>query len=202
MGGDFERSQELWLQLDAAGCDVWMGCNDNVAGYDVRLHPLGSKDEDLHIFTKEVANGIIACPAYIPGGPVSHTTVLNARFMSLVQILIIEPLGLTEHDVYVCCDYKDPFSYFQPGYFGDKYPTDGQVILECDPMSIRDPMFKPAYYRKDREKMTDDDLAGTYTMPQIEDQKEKDALLSDEKEKDDREGHQKKVVVVTKGRGI
>jgi len=30
--GEFERSAELWDQLDLAGCDVWLGGNDNVAG--------------------------------------------------------------------------------------------------------------------------------------------------------------------------
>ena len=39
--GEFERSAELWHQLELAGCDVWLGGNDNVAGVDVKLHPLG-----------------------------------------------------------------------------------------------------------------------------------------------------------------
>ena len=41
---------------------------------------------------------------------------------------MIEPLNLADHDVYVCFEFKDPFSYFQPGYFGDKTPLDGQVL--------------------------------------------------------------------------
>ena len=66
--GDYERSAELWRQLEMAGADVWMGENDNVAGFDQRIHPLGSHDANLHIFTKEVANGLIEVPQYTPEG--------------------------------------------------------------------------------------------------------------------------------------
>lgn len=198
--GDFERSAELWKQLDMAGCDVWTGCNDNVAGFDIKLHPLGSKDEDLHIFTKEVNNGIISCPAW-QKGEVSETTVERAKFMTLINIMIIEPLNLSPHDVYVCFDYKDPFSYFQPGYFGDKYPVDGQVVLETDPQSIRSPLFKPAFYKSDQPKLTQDDMAGVYTVNKPSDHS---ALIDDApaERTNEPDDHKKKTSVVTKQRGI
>jgi hypothetical protein len=126
--GTFERSAELWKQLNLAGCDVWNGCNDNVAGFDIKQHPLGSTDANLHIFTKEVNNGIIHVPAYTPGGPPVRTTVQAVRFGSVINTLTLGPIGLDDHDVYVCYKFKDPLSYFQPGYFADKYPSsDGQV---------------------------------------------------------------------------
>ena len=64
-----------------------------------------------------------------------------------MNILLIGPLGLVDHDVYVCFDFKDPtltlalaltlalycfkdpFSYFQPGYFGDKHPVAGSLTF-------------------------------------------------------------------------
>jgi len=199
---DYERSAELWLQLEMAGCDVWMGENDNVAGFDIKLHPLGSTDANLHIFCKEINNGIIKVPSYVPGGPPAETTVVNVRFMSLINVLIIEPLNLTEHDVYVCFDYKDPFSYFQPGYFGDKYPLNNRVILECDPMSIRDPMFKPAFFKEQRDdnKFTADDLEGTYTLGNGK--ANHDSLIKDEVQGPDRISKNDRTAVVTKQRGV
>lgn len=90
--GDFERSAELWRQLEDAGCDVWMGCNDNVAGFDIKRHPLGSMDANLHIFTKEVNNGIIFVPQYSPegwhGGNPADTQVQGVSFLSLINILV------------------------------------------------------------------------------------------------------------------
>jgi len=167
--GDFERSHELWVQLEDAGCDVWMGGNDNVAGFDISRHPLGSVDADLHIFTKEVNNGIIYVPQYTPNGwdngnPVK-TRVDNVSFMSLINLLVMAPLGLNDHDVYVCFDFKDPFSYFQPGYFGDKKPLNGKVVLNTDPNSIRMDFERPAFYQQKAQPITVDDLAGTYTIP-------------------------------------
>jgi len=218
--GDFERSQELWKQLNMAGCDVWMGGNDNVAGFDIKMHPLGSVDANLHIFCKEVKNETIDVPAYDPlSGVPAHTEVKFVRFMSLINILVMEPLDLTAHDTYVCFDYKDPFSYFQPGYFGDKYPgVDGKVCLNTDPMSIRNPMEMPAYYKKDLEKITEDDMLGTYVVepdPETAGVLANAELISDDipsatprldryDPPDDTHlaGEQHKVAVVTAGRGI
>jgi len=142
--GKFERSKELWLQLEAAQCDVLLGCNDNVAGFDTRGHPLGSlKDADLHIFTKEVNNEIIYVPTYNVGEPPPRIEVCQVTFSSLLQILSMDPLHMTEHDKFVCFECKNPFSYFQPGYFEDKSPVDGKVVLNLDPSSIEPPYAPP-----------------------------------------------------------
>jgi len=197
--GDFERSAEVWKQLDMAGCDIWMGNNDNVAGFDIMLHPLGSTDGNLHIFTKEINNGIIYVPMY-SDKPVP-TRVDRVRFISLINILVMDPLNLSEHDVYVCFDYKDPFSYFQPGYFGDKYPnTTGQVELNMDPESIRMPYEKPAYFKRIREKLTEDDLAGTYTVDKKSGAEKYAEYIAD----DDKNGqpNKKRLAVVTSKRGV
>jgi hypothetical protein len=37
--------------------------------------------------------------------------LLQVRFSSLVTILAMDPLGLSEHDIYVCHDFRDPFQY-------------------------------------------------------------------------------------------
>jgi len=138
--GRFERSQELWQQLDAAGCDILMGCNDNVAGFVTALHPLGSsKDADLHIFTKEVKNESISVPTFDVAGAPPSITIHHIRFSTLIQILCMDALHLDKHDQFVCHGYKDPFSYFQPGYFKDKTPVDGVLSLNEDPASIEPP---------------------------------------------------------------
>jgi len=166
---DYERSAEICMQLEAAGTDVWMGENDNVAGFDIKLHPLGSTDPNLHIFTKEINNGKITVPQFKAegweGGVPSETTLEKVSFMSLVNILLIGPLGLCDHDVYVCFDFKDPFSYFQPGYFGDKYPVDGVIRLNTDATSIRLPMMRPNFFKKGSKKLSEEDLDGMYVMP-------------------------------------
>merc|ERR1712094_104096 len=100
--GDFERSAELWTQLEMAGCDILEGNNDNVAGFDILLHPLGSSDGNLHIFTKQIHNGIIEVPMSV-GRPVP-THGKKVRFISLVNLLVMDPLNLTQHDIYVCFD--------------------------------------------------------------------------------------------------
>lgn len=215
--GDFERSAELWQQLDMAGCDVWMGCNDNVAGFDIAVHPLGSTDANLHIFTKEVANGIIEVPMYTPGEEPACTEVVRVRFLALINVLVLEPLNLSEHDVYVCFDYKDPFSYFQPGYFGDKkLGSHGKVDLILDPNSIKtrpeadNPMLKPAFYKGNHPKIKAADLDGTFFMPEM-DHDEADeidaALVKDSFNPliDSSNGSHHKphmVAVVTKARGV
>jgi len=138
--GRFERSTELWAQLDAAGCDILMGCNDNVAGFDTEFHPLGSvSDADLHIFTKEINNGIIHVPTFDVNDTPPSIEVLKVTFSSLIRILAMAPLHLDQHDMYVCYGFKDPFSYFQPGYFKDKQPVDSKVCLNTDPDSIEPP---------------------------------------------------------------
>jgi len=138
--GDFERSQEIWKQLDAASCDIQMGCNDNVAGFETSLHPLGSlQDADLHIFTKEINNDFIYVPTYDVNKTPPRAEVLKVEFMTLIRILTMEPLQLDRHDCYVCFGYKDPFSYFQPGYFKDKSPIDGKVFLNLDEESVKPP---------------------------------------------------------------
>jgi len=138
--GKFERSKELWLQLTAADCDVQMGCNDNVAGFEPSLHPLGSTlDADLHIFTKEINNEIIYVETYDVNATPPSCEVLQVTFSSLIQVLVMDPLNLTDHDLYVCYDNKDPFSYFVPGYFKDKIPLDGEICLNLDPNVIEPP---------------------------------------------------------------
>lgn len=138
--GRYERSKELWMQLDAADCDILLGCNDNVAGFQTNLHPLGStQDADLHIFTKEVNNEIIHVATFDIHKPPPRIDVLQVTFPSLIKILALDPIGLDDHDVFVAYDYKDPFSYFQPGYFTDKSPVDGQVRLITDPSTIEPP---------------------------------------------------------------
>lgn len=161
--GDFERSAELWRQLEMAGCDVWMGGNDNVAGFDIKQHPLGSTDANLHIFTKEVTNGFINVPQWEEHQGTT-TTVENVSFMSLINVLVMKPLGLCDHDVYVCFEFKDPFSYFQPGYFGDKVPGNGKLELNTDPNSIRLPMEIPATFQRERVSISQEDLIGTYKL--------------------------------------
>jgi len=141
--GNFERSAELWRQLDAANCNVWMGANDNVAGFDAKMHPLGSVlDPDLHIFTKEVNNGFIIAKPWRLGEEAEPTKVVSVSFTSMIRILSMDPLNLTEHDIYVCSGFKDPFSYFQPGYFADKNPGKGKIELELDPNSIKPPQME------------------------------------------------------------
>jgi len=138
--GKFERSKELWYQLTMAKCDVLKGCNDNVAGFEPSLHPLGSiYDADLHIFTKEVNNEVIYVAKYDVAKTPPATTVNQVTFSTLLQILIMDPLLMTEHDNFVCFGYKDPFSYFQPGYFADKKPKHGEVCLYRDPSIIEAP---------------------------------------------------------------
>jgi len=136
--GKFERSKEVWMQLDAAECDIQLGCNDNVAGFLTELHPLGSvTDADLHIFTKEINNEIIFVPTFDVNKDPPAIEVLQVTFSSLIKVLAMDPLGLNDHDIYVCYDYKDPFAYFQPGYFKDKITDDdGKVCLITDPLSI------------------------------------------------------------------
>ena len=199
--GDYERSAELWLQLELAGCDVWMGGNDNVAGFDTKLHPLGSKDTALHIFTREINNGLISAPAWKDGEP-SPTRAHKVRFMSLINILVMAPLNLTPHDVYVCFDFKDPFSYFQPGYFGDKYPVEGKVCLNTDPDKVLMPGEFPAYFKDEdnQKKLTEDDLLGTYELDLDSLHKEKDPDIIDGVGAPDTA--RRRVVPITKARGI
>jgi len=176
--GDYDRSEELWEQLELAGCDVLTGCNDNVAGFDIKLHPLGSSDANLHIFTKEIKNDSIEVPMYTPrpgGGGGVHVKVVKVKFMSIINILVIDPLTLSDHDVYVCFKYKDPFSSFMPGYFGDKYPVNGKVKLNINPQSIAAdglamPYEKPAFFRSEKETdktITEEELAGMYTLDEL-----------------------------------
>ena len=67
-----------------------LGENDNVAGFDIKLHPLGSIDANLHIFTKEVQSDPITVRQYTPdgweGGNPSETIVENVSFMALVRL--------------------------------------------------------------------------------------------------------------------
>jgi len=124
----FERRKELWKQLELADCDIWMGCNDNVVGFDVKLHPLGSSDPNLHIFTREVNNGFICAPAF--DGSTSEATLTQVSFSSLLTILVMGPVNLQAHDLFVAFGFKDPFSYTQPGYLHDKFMQDGKVCLD------------------------------------------------------------------------
>ena len=51
-----------------------------------------------------------------------------------------------------------------PGYFGDKYPVGGKVLLNEDPNSIRLPMERPAFFKREPKPLTEDDLVGLYTL--------------------------------------
>jgi hypothetical protein len=67
--------------------------------------------ENTFIFNAEINNGVIYCAENT-----EEATLLKVRYTSLISILVIEPLGLTEHDVYVCHNYRNPFEYRVPGY--------------------------------------------------------------------------------------
>jgi len=137
-----------------------MGGNDNIAGFDKQLHALGSSDANLHIFTKAIAdNSAISVPLYEgeTTGPVP-TKVNKVNLTALLNVIVLDALNLSPHDVYVCFKYKDPFSYFMPGYFGDKYLVEGKVSLNLDPTTVKMPFEKPAFYKRHAEHISDDEL--------------------------------------------
>ena len=113
-----------------------------------------SRDVTCCCCCDQVNNDSIYVPSYTIGDEPPRAEVKSVTFSTLLKILVMDPLHLSEHDTYVCFGYKDPFSYFQPGYFGDKYPTvEGQVKLNTIPGQIRMPGEFPAYFGKgDEEK--------------------------------------------------
>ena len=99
--------------------------------------------------------------------------------------------------------FPDPFSYFQPGYFGDKYPTvEGQVKLNTIPGQIRMPGEFPAYFGKgdeEKKRLTEDDLLGTYEVDRDSLRKDQDPDVMDEPQG---AAMRKRIVPVTRGRGV
>merc|ERR1712070_1125016 len=126
-----------------------------------------------HIFTQAIDNGIIRCEAWADDATCEEhappTELLKVRFLSLITVLVLEPLELEEHDIYVCFEERNPFSYYQPGYFGDTNqdgkcqigPTGGDLrsIGGSDAELLLDNV------KKNQEKVSN--RAGTYTLDSV-----------------------------------
>jgi len=112
---------------------------------DFDFEKLDPRDSEMHVFSRSVQTETIRAPAYPynawnPPPPESleanlsppefkehflemtskQTELLRVRFLSLINIIVMEPLELEEHDIYMCFYGRDPFgSYYMPGYFGN-----------------------------------------------------------------------------------
>ena len=47
---------------------------------------------------------------------IDYACLCQIRYSSLVMILIMDTVGLSAHDQYVCHSYRDPFQFRAPGY--------------------------------------------------------------------------------------
>ena len=56
--------------------------------------------------------------------------VLQVRYSSLIMILLMKVTNITEHDQYVCHNYRDPFRYQVLGY-SESEICDGHIITPC-----------------------------------------------------------------------
>ena len=71
----------------------------------------------------------------------------QVRYSTLINILVMEPLGLSEHDVYVCHNFRNPFEYRVPGYREEDI-IDGKVI---DPDADEDDLELEVAFKSDEE---------------------------------------------------
>lgn len=78
--------------------------------------------ENTFIFNAQIDNGVIFCPEES-----EDVQVFKVRYLTLIRILVIETMGLDDHDVYVCHDYRDPFKYRVRGYRETEI-KDGHII--------------------------------------------------------------------------
>jgi len=149
----YERSSALWETLEKSNISVDLGENDLCRDFDPAKMDL--QDSEKHVFTASIDNGIIHATAFpwnarkspsesdpegllSPDGFKEHvnestlaeTELLKVRFLSLINILVLEPMELDDHDVYMGFRCRDPFNYFIPGYFGDKlHDNDSDDLL-------------------------------------------------------------------------
>jgi len=137
----YERSSWLWKQLEAQRIDVATGANDLIIDFD--HHTMNPELSCNHIFTAAVETDVIRAPEYqynawnVPAAgtvearmtadeyrenymsqSIADTELLNVRFLSLVTCIVMEPLCIEDHDLYMCFLGRDPFNHYMPGYFG------------------------------------------------------------------------------------
>jgi len=78
--------------------------------------------ENTFIFNAEIDNG-----AMYAAENSEEAELLKVRYSSLLTILIMEAVGLSEHDKYVCHNYRDPFRYRVIGYRQSDV-CDGRIV--------------------------------------------------------------------------
>lgn len=112
-----EESKEMFERLEERGEDVWLGENTTVFEEDFERW---NKTKTTKLLTKK--DGV--------------TTLEGVEYLTLVYILVQEPLGLSAHDRYVINDFRDPFLTVLPGYLPGSHEN-GRIILPDDD-SVKD----------------------------------------------------------------
>ena len=81
------------------------------------------KGENTFIFNAKIENGVVFVPE---NGGEEEAELVKVRYSSLITILVLEAVGLDEHDQYVCHNYREPYKYRIPGYREDDI-VDGRI---------------------------------------------------------------------------
>ena len=94
--------------------------------------------EDTNAFDDAVDNGVVVSVE----GP-AKVKLLKVRFSSLIRILIQKALGLDNHDIYVCHDYRDPFQVRWPGYQQGQHSAPKGELKKASVLPIESTIFTP-----------------------------------------------------------
>jgi len=95
--------------------------NDRILEDGVNIHA----GENTFIFNASIDNGVILADENS-----DEAKLIKVRYSSLIMILLMQANRLTEHDKYVCHDFRDPYKYRMPGYEDQR--DDEAAILDSN----------------------------------------------------------------------
>ena len=105
-----EEHKEVYKKIEDSGVDVSAGENSDVFTEDIERY---NHTGNIKLFTRE--------------GDVKKLHAVE--FESLVSILVADPLGLSDHDIFVVNNYRHPYTAVIPGYLPSSISSDGLHVL-------------------------------------------------------------------------
>merc|ERR1712166_925827 len=159
-----EEHKEVYKKIEDSGVDVSAGENSDVFTEDIERY---NHTGNIKLFTRE--------------GDVKKLHAVE--FESLVSILVADPLGLSDHDIFVVNDYRHPYTAVIPGYLPSSISSDGlHVLLPGD--EIKEELL-PDEGSLEMEVLVDNPIQNSSPSPEAKEVQVQNITLSDKLDDDE-----------------
>jgi len=131
----YEQSLDIQSRILDEGTDIMYG-EDTTAFDDAVDNGVVVSAEGWEGWESTVRRGSIV------EGP-AKVKLFKVRFSSLIRILIQKALGLDNHDIYVCHDFRDPFQVRWPGYHKGQHSAPKGELKKASVLPVESTIFTP-----------------------------------------------------------